>query len=386
LADVHPKSSGVLEYLALSEQHFNAYASAAETFKRAASNAAGIEKLRLLGRAANAHAADGASSLASAVLDEMRRMGQSAPCGEAMLLRASWDVSEKLKDHQASLAAMERLTEINPEDTGLQFKLALKHGEEGNNDLSLLHYLKIPAQDRDRGTWNNIGVASERVTLPGKSIAAYEKSEELGETLATSNLAQALISAGFLKDAEQRCRAAMALEGFHENLGSTLATVNEVLRAEDKKETDVLARAKRKSEFYGRVGRATTLSWPDDFTQLWRGPNCILSVKIAEGALIATGSYNNPRNALIGALSGLGSNMPPVLMREEYKGDLRGRAIEGEVTRSSDDEPMPTLLSSAGRGALVLMILSDDGSTIDVMESRQNNTTSYYSLSRVPPT
>src|SRR5262249_4753733 len=133
---------------------------------------AGTEKLRLLGQAARAHADSGASSAALAMMREMRLVAQSTADGEPILLKACQALTEKLNDHQANLAIMERLLEINPGDTKLRVELALKHSEMGNSDLSLLHYLRIPMRDRDNAAWNNIGVESAKLGLPGKSVDA----------------------------------------------------------------------------------------------------------------------------------------------------------------------------------------------------------------------
>jgi len=50
--------------------------------------------------------------------------------------------------------------------------------------------LKIPEQERHSATWNNLGVEFDLSSLPSKSVNAYRKAEEKGETLAMSNLAQ----------------------------------------------------------------------------------------------------------------------------------------------------------------------------------------------------
>jgi len=380
LAKTHPESIGVLEYLAEAEEHFNAHDSAALTYKLASSKTSDPRKLTLLRAAAKAYATYGAANDATTTLDEMRGTARSTPEDEVIVLSACLEVAEKLHDNQASLAAMERLTEINPDNARMIFQLALKHGECGNNDLCLLHYLRI--QDRGSDTWNNIGVATEKLFLPARSITAFERAEALGETLATSNMARSLIRAGFLKEAEQRCRAAMKIEGFNDNVGRVLATVGAVRRAEDQKETDILTKARRKSEFYRRLGHAAMRSWPVDVAPLWQGPNCILSMTITDGTLVAKGAYKQPRNAL-GAMSLYGVNRPPSdEMNIEYHGRIRGCAIEGDVTRSRNGETVPILLASSNERATVLMILTENGAGFEVMENPQSDVPSYYSIAK----
>ena len=64
--------------------------------------------------------------------------------------------------------------------------LAYKHSEIGNNDLALQHYLRIPYGERHQTTWNNLGVSFDRFDMPGKSVSAYRKAAEAGETLITA--------------------------------------------------------------------------------------------------------------------------------------------------------------------------------------------------------
>ena len=88
--------------------------------------------------------------------------------------------------------------------------------------------------------WNNLGVAFDEFAMRSKSVSAYRKAEEAGETLAMSNLARKFISAGFVEEAEAECNKALKLQDYHKNIGHTLAKLKDLPDEEDKKEEEVL--------------------------------------------------------------------------------------------------------------------------------------------------
>ncbi|MBI2358551.1 MAG: hypothetical protein HYV04_06535 [Deltaproteobacteria bacterium] len=101
--------------------------------------------------------------------------------------------------------------------------------------LSLHHYLKIPYQERTAITWNNLGVQFDRFDLAGKSVEAYRTAENLGETLAMSNLARKLLKAGFLKEAQEICNRALQVENYDKNVGYTIQNIKGAPEEEDNK-------------------------------------------------------------------------------------------------------------------------------------------------------
>ena len=128
-------------------------------------------------------------------------------------------MAEFYKDKDLLFGACERILQLHPDDSETRFSLAHQYSEADQEGLSLFHYLKIPYQEREVGAWNNLGVQFDQCNLPGKSVDAYRKAEELGETLAMSNLAQKFISSGFLREADEICNRAMKIKDFHQNVG-----------------------------------------------------------------------------------------------------------------------------------------------------------------------
>jgi tetratricopeptide (TPR) repeat protein len=152
-------------------------------------------------------------------------------------------------------AVLERIVELDPSDNDARWKLAYAHGEHSARDLSLLHYGRIPDQERTSATWNNLGVAFDAFALATKAVNAFRKSEEMGEPLAMTNLAGKLITAGFLPEARTECDEAMKIEPPN-NLSNVLARLTDVQEDEDKRERAVLEKAERESEFFASFGRA----------------------------------------------------------------------------------------------------------------------------------
>ncbi len=249
MAKDHPDSSGTLEQLGLAFAHFDEHMDAGVTFERAADIASETgEEQRLLGRAALQFARAQAGQRLKSVLDRMKAGPISAtPKGELRLLRTLQRVAEFQKDDEGFIAFSERLLELAPEDTKARFSLAYKHSAVKNGDLAIFHYLRTPVEDRDSSSWNNVGVEFENVGLSGKSVTAYKRSEELGETLASSNLAKRYLSAGFITEAQEKCNAALQLPTYHENVPRTLAEARSRPGEEQEKQSEILDRAKAKS-------------------------------------------------------------------------------------------------------------------------------------------
>ena len=229
-------------------------------------------------------------------------------------------------------------------------------------------------------------MAFDQIGLPAKSVNAYRKAEEMGETLAMSNLASKLIGTGFLPEAQKICDEALKLEDIHKNVGKTLGRLKEVPEEEDKKETDAIEKVRPISEFYKQFGRAIAMPTPNTLATAWQGPDCNLSVTFLGSAFRALGTYEV--SATRGLLAGLlGSddalsktNRAPTRYVIEYQGTARGRAIEASVVRRREDEQvkMPSLLNSGEENPTVLMLINDNGNEIRVLEKAKNSSPRFY--------
>jgi tetratricopeptide (TPR) repeat protein len=391
-AMLHPKNSTIIYYLGLGLLRYQEYRESARTFDAAENVATNeLERTRLLRESAWAHLYAGESEAAAATIGRMKSLVETSKVGETELLNALRIFFEIERMDEAYLAVMERMLNIDPSDIHTRFLLAYKYSKIGNNDLALFHYLKIPATERNRETWNNLGVAFDQSELPVKSVNAYRKSEEMGETLAMSNLAEKLIKAGFLTEAQQKCEAALKVENFDENIGLTLAKTKGQPERESNKQKELLEKAKPISDFYIEFGRAVTKIQPGEIASQWRAPECILNASLQDLEFSAIGSYEKTSLGLLGRalMGGFGyTAMKPTPERYkiEYKGKLQGRAIEGHVYRAREgDKPEVGTLATLGlreNEFQVVMYLSDDNSEIRVMEKPRGGAAKLYTLRR----
>jgi hypothetical protein len=217
----------------------------------------------------------------------------------------------------------------------------------------------------------------------------------MGETLAMSNLAQRFMSGGFLSEAEKTCTDALKIENFHENVATTMGQVKTVQAAEDEKQAKLLEKAQIKSEFYRQFGRAVSQEEPTELANQWNGPDCDLTVKLSGMEVTAVGLYArlkpaNPFGVGLGMITASDGITPKVdRFGVEYKAVLRGRAMEGFVTRTKQGTTpqAPTLLfsmdySSTDDKKRVLLVLNDDGTEMKAMENPEVTAPLFYTLTR----
>jgi hypothetical protein len=372
LAEKYPHSSGVLKYLALGFEEYKDYADAARVYEEAATKTQNeVEQLQLLTKAAAAHAQAGAAAATAKVIDQMKSQVQTSGVGEEELLNALKGVAEIGKQEEELLAIMERIVDLDPSDTRIRFSLAYKHAEVGNNDLALFHYLRIPYNEREPVAWNNLGVVFDHFDLSAKSVEAYRKAEAAGETLAMSNLAQKLITAGFLPEAQKQCDAALQIGNYHKNIPHTMARLKSRPGEEEKKEAELLEKAKPIRDFYAEYGRALLRTEPHDLEKRWKAPNYSLEATLQGSAFEARGSYELPPGSLAYVALEPFVKRSPIRYHVEYHGILRGCAIEGSVIREREDErqKVKSILGGNENEARILMVVSDNGNEIQVMEA-----------------
>ena len=154
---------------------------------------------------------------------------------------------------------------------------------------------------------------------------------------------------------------------------------------EEKKEAELLEKAKPKSDFYKQFGRAAPRPDPSKLAERWEGPDCVLDVTLRDGTFRAVGSYEQQTLASlsIGTRGSTGSGDAAVRYRVEYSGTLRGRAIEGRVTRTQENEKRSAgLLGRSTDETKVLMVLTDDDSELRVMENSPGSDPRFYTLKR----
>lgn len=391
LAKVHPENSEVQKYLAMSYREYEDHEKAAQFFKAAAESAKdNSRKLDMHGEEVISLVKTGHKKHTHAIIEKMKVLATQVENGEVLLIKTLLQVVEHEEDKDLLFGLTERLLTLSPNDVESRFFLAYNYSQKNQNELSLYHYLKIPYQVRMAGTWNNLGVAFDHFGLVYKSVKAYRKAEELGETLAMSNLAQKLIKAGFLVEAHEICKRAVKIEDYDKNVGYTVSRIKEIPEEEDKQEKEVVEKAAPLSEFYRNYGHSAVQEDIGDDIGCWRGPDCKLQITIKEGVFLAEGCYERQRLGLslyetFLKSPGLGSPPKTTKYHLKYMGKVYGRTAKCTVMQQEENKLLAShsLLGEATNKKEVLMILSETLREIKVYEKGSTNDRTFYTLTRI---
>jgi tetratricopeptide (TPR) repeat protein len=324
-----------------------------------------------------------------AIVTEMAKIVNNVSNGKTTILGVLKQIADIEKDDDQYLGTSEALLDIYPDDSDMRFELAYRYSKLNKEDLALYHYARIPKGQRSEATWNNIGVANDRLDLDCKAVEAYRKSEELGGTLAMSNLAKKLIDAGFLPEAEKICDQAMRIKDYDKRIGLTISRIKEVQEEEERKQETTLTDTKRYREFYRDFGQACGMISPTLRRGIWEGPKCKLNLEIKDSKLTAEGAYEtSPWGVLAAALAGGSAPLQapkPTKHIIHYKGKLTGLAVNCEVTVEEEGQAVKprSLLAETAGSKKALMIISDDLNEIRVYEKDAPEAQKFYLLKRI---
>lgn len=385
LSERNANSGVVLEYLARAFVRFGHHREAADEFSRAASKAADQEeKARLIGQAAVQFAKCGDLVESGKVIDELKDKFSKGGLSENCLLRVLADMAEFAQEEDVSIAIFERQLELNPDDHNTRFSLAYRHSQQGNQELALFHYEKIPYQERNAITWNNLGVSYDHFKLPAKSVDAYRMAESEDETLAMSNLANKFLWAGFIKEAQALCDNALKKSEYHKSVLESLSRLKDMPNEEQKKLEEVRLKMTPKISFYRKIGRAIVGHEPTNVEGAWQGPDCLFEVKVTGRSIIFSGRYERDSNGLHSAL-GFGSRQIHKY-NVEIRGNIRGLVVDGTIRRKSENPESAaiSLFSMDGEKNKLIMVLNPDARTIDAIEDPYSANPKLYSLKKVP--
>jgi tetratricopeptide (TPR) repeat protein len=326
LSDNNPQNPTMLGYLARVYSMYDRYQEAAKKYIAAAEATADFEQqTRYLQAAAHAYVACGDFPQARSLAETIRLTVTKAPSNEILLVQTLRNIFQAEQNDDAALAALERIVELRPDDFDSRSNLAYKHNENGNKDLALHHYLQIPYQERTAISWNNLGVSFSEFKLGAKCVQAYRRAEAMGDTLAMSNLGNALVSAGFVKEAKEQCNKALATEAPHKNVSELLARLARLPDEEDDKQKEILKNSEPKIKFYNRLGRASTASKPKSIGFSWQGPDCVLILALDDQTMKLTGIYERDANPFL--LSGLLTSTKREKYQIQYATTVKGRAF-----------------------------------------------------------
>jgi hypothetical protein len=290
-------------------------------------------------------------------------------------MEALAQISDTRKDTHSYLAFKEGAIAIRPDDQSGRSSLAYKYFDTGENDLALYHF-RIVVNDKpeDSAAWNNLGVSASRLSLQSRAVEAYRRAEQLGDTLAMSNLAHKLINEGFLKDADQLCEKAIRLEEYDRRIGHAIARITKVHEDDEKKEKSLLLATNSRRSFYVEYAHACLDKPPGTLPTKWKGEDCELDVTVNEGVFEASGSFKQPKT-LGGLLGALQDNWVTLTLR--WTGILLGRGAKFRLQRKENDKPQ-TILGELMNQNEGLMIISENLREIKFYEKADEGKGKFY--------
>lgn len=389
LVKFHEENSEVRKCLAIAYREHYQYVRASEQFVLTAEKASSVpEKLGLYGDAILALVQGGEKEKIKRLVSIAKELAHSFDGGEVRLIEILKRVAKKWENAEAMFGLNERLLDITPDDADSRFDLAYAYAAAKLEDVSLLHYLRIHHPDSAGTSWNNLGVQLDYFGLVGKAVEAFREAEKAGNTLAMGNIAFKFINAGFFKEAEDICNAAMKHENCDKRVNLALTRLKELPDEESKRGDEIVGEARALSEFFRDFGQAFVQPELPDQEGLWKGSQCDLKTSIRGGVFHAVGEYEieDAGLRLLGAMAGLrsGAAMPTMKRyRIVYEGSVEGYAIKATVRREEigGRAAMQTLLGSEFENPVTaLLAISKSKTRVAVFERTSGNQQLFYSL------
>lgn len=366
-AEENPEVGEIQRYVAGAYEVYKDYQKAGDAYVRAAEIATGTDLgLNELGMAAKAYYRAGAKAESDKIIVRMRKLVFEIERGEEILIRVLIELANLDSDMEIYYGLSERLLELKPDDCDTRFNLAYKYSQEKEERLALYHYLTIPKSERDTAAWNNLGVQYDHFDMVNRSINAYRMAEQMGETLAMSNIANKFIQSGFLNEAEEICLKATIIKDYHKNINYSIARIKEIPDEESKKEENLIMSALSCSEFYRAYGRGFCKNSIPECSGHWRGPKCDLVFETYGTNFHAEGIYEPPLSITdkLGDYTGLGGWPLNAKRRKRiirYNGNIVGYSIKA---RYVDDEMADESQDISRVGSMLSYLMSKNEGTV----------------------
>ncbi len=366
----YPDNGAIAYYLGRAYKEYKDLDKAAEQYENSAVLAKNDqERLYRYCTTAVTRCENGDNDAETWLLNKVRDFNLNVDDGELEVISHLKTINKIQKNDDKYLAFAEKALDLRPDNYDLRFELAHKYSDLGNNEFALFHYMLILDKDLNAATWNNIGVANARLNIDGKAVEAYQKSKDLNETLAMSNLARKLMASGFLKEAEELCNHAVTIENYNSEIGATISCIEETKEKENEKQKEILKNTEKRRKFYVDFGQQCLNGPVDDQEGIWIGPECELNIKINNCNFVAEGSYEQQNMGGLLARQNL-ENPKKTKKNIRYEGIIQGLGIEFKlfIDIKGTRRTLLTGLIDDAPSKNGLMIISKDFKSIRVYE------------------
>lgn len=382
LASVHPKNDLIQLYLGILHMKYGQYEVAARHIERSADLVEGApDRAKRLIRASSALSNAGDFARSVSLVEEVKALMAEVSNLESMMLESLAETRELEGQFDQHFALMEAYLEVKPNEHDKRYSLAFNYADHDQNDLSIYHYKILANQSPEEGALNNLGVSYFHLDLPAKSVEAYKSSQNLGGTLAMSNLARKLIEVGFLPEAEQLTEEAIKREDYDKAIGSSITQIKEMRESEDTKEEKILKALKPRRAFYARFGRACLQDRIPESRGVLTGTQFDLEFDIRGNSFRGQGTYQVPKKKGVFAVPRLAnsgdSEDEMTTRRIEIIGTILGHAISYSQWIFEDGKARDADPERQG-----LMVAAPDLSEIDGYEIGANEEDALFRFSR----
>lgn len=237
-------------YLALIYEMIGDFSKAAEAFDKAAKTTDDPSD-----RGYNISRSAGCLFKAGQLDKAFNRIGEglsneSEPAAITRLYVGLAELYDLANEKNMKALALEKALEFESNNVSYIFDAAYSFSDQGFEELSLLHYDTLLRFDPTNAhSLNNIGVQYQQLDMPIKAVSSYNKSAELGNTLAMANLARKLISEGFIDEAKAKIEKAKAQDKMHPNVGEAISRIEASAKEEDEKEQRSLKVAREHQDY-----------------------------------------------------------------------------------------------------------------------------------------
>ncbi len=377
-----PGNSKIICNLAEALSKFGDHNKSALTYLEGATRVDEVESFRLRGYGALEYARDSDFDKAFEILDELRASYKADQ--ESSILYIISEIGSIMKDNDLQANAMERISLMRPDDVDNRFSLAYKYSELDYNEVSLHHYLQIPVGKRNPTTWNNLGVAYQNFSAPSKSVDAYRRSAESGETLAMSNIAYKFMGAGFLTEASSQIDLALKQSDPHRNVGEAMSRIKDIPDEETKVIDEAIEKAKSRLAILRQLSDGIVKPNVRTLPAFWTSPDCTLQVSIEGLKFRAEGEYEVESKNLFSATA--------ISTKNQYKltfeGKIVGTRVIGEMQRRHIGGALGATsllgLGSSETKHKFAMVIIPEENKIKVIEQFSSNFPKEYHLTPLP--
>ena len=189
------------------------------------------------------------------LLDSSRALKEHRALSRIYAFAAKFFLKSEPPDFDRSFALYELAVQLAPTDNSLRFDLAYAYAEQDAHAAAFLQYKNlVDREPENEGAANNLGVEASNLGLQSIAVDHYKRAEDLGNTLATANLAWKLIYVGFLQEARARLEPKLDLPGVHRNVLDALGGVAKRESEDETKSKDILKAAEKMRAFRARIG------------------------------------------------------------------------------------------------------------------------------------